>query len=172
MVILYGLSAAFDTVLLEKLKVYGFDDSSLKWIKSFLKDRTQYVQVAEKKSEIKVTNIGTPKCSRLSPILFLCLLADMELWTKDSKISNFADDTQSIIIKNNKEDALETTKVESKKIIDFFPSNNFVNIANKAAIIYNSKGKGSEISVDIGGKMLTSTYTEKLLGLHTNADLK
>ena len=172
MVILYDLSAAFDTVLLEKLKVYGFDDSSLKWIKSFLKDRTQYVQVAEKKSEIKVTNIGTPKCSRLSPILFLCLLADMELWTKDSKISNFADDTQSIIIKNSKEDALETTKVESKKIIDFFPSNNFVNIANKAAIIYNSKGKGSEISVDIGGKMLTSTYTEKLLGLHTNADLK
>ena len=78
----------------------------------------------------------------------------------------------SHIIKNNKEDALETTKVESKKIIDFFPSNNFVNIANKAAIIYNSKGKGSEISVDIGGKMLTSTYTEKLLGLHTNADLK
>ena len=172
MVILYDLSAAFDTVLLEKLKVYGFDDSSLKWIKSFLKDRTQYVQVAEKKSEIKVTNIGTPQGSRLSPILFLCLMADMELWTKDSKISNFADDTQSIIIKNSKEDALETTKVESKKIIDFFASNNFVNNANKAAIIYNSKGKGSEISVDIGGKMLTSTYTEKLLGLHTNADLK
>ena len=46
-------------------------------------------------------------------------MADMELWTKDSKISNFADDTQSIIIKDNKEDALETTKVESKKIIDF-----------------------------------------------------
>ena len=62
--------------LLEKLKVYGFDDSSLKWMKSFLKDRTQYVQVAEKKSEIKVTNIGTPQGSRLSPILFLCLMAD------------------------------------------------------------------------------------------------
>ena len=118
------------------------------------------------------TNIGTPQGSGLSPILFLCLMADMELWTKDSKLSNFADDRQSIIIRNNREDALETTKVESKKIIDFFASNNFVNNASKAALIYNSKGKRSEISVDIGGEMLSSTYTEKLLGLHINADLK
>jgi hypothetical protein len=176
MIILYDLSAAFDTVshdiLLEKLKAYGFDDSSLKWMKSYLQDRQQYVQVDGKISEIKVTNIGTPQGSRLSPILFLCLMADMDLWIKDSKISNFADDTQSIIIKNTKEEAIETTKVESKNIIDFFSSNNFVNNANKAALIYNSKGKGSEISVDIGGEKLSSTYTEKLLGLHINADLK
>ena len=89
-------------------------------MKSCLKDREQYVQVAGKKSRIKVTNIGTPQGSRLSPILFLCLMTDMELWTKDSKLSNFADDRQSIIIRNNREDALETTKVESKKISDFF----------------------------------------------------
>ena len=170
MIILYDLSAAFDTVshdiLLEKLKAYGFDDSALKWMKSYLQDRIQYVQVAEKKSEIKVTNIGTPQGSRLNQFSFYAL------WTKDSKISNFADDTQSIIIKDNKEDAIETTKVESRKMIDFFSSNNFVNNANKAALIYNSKGKGSEISVDIGGETLASTYTEKILGLHINADLK
>ena len=176
MIILYDLSAAFDTVshdiLLKKLEAYGFDESALKWMKSYLQDRMQYVQVAEKKSEIKVTNIGTPQGSRLSPILFLCLMADMDLWTKDSKISNFADDTQSIIIKDNVEDAIETTKVESRKMIDFFSSNNFVNNANKAALIYNSKGKGGEISIDVGGETLSSTYSEKLLGLHINADLK
>ena len=54
-------------------------------------------------------------------------------------------------------------------MIDFFASNNFVNNANKAALIYSSKGKGSVISVDIGGEMLSSTYTEKLLGLHIMA---
>ena len=176
MVILYDLSAAFDTVshdiLLAKLKVYGFDDKSLKWMKSYLQDRTQYVQVDEMKLKIQVTNIGTPQGSRLSPILFLCLMADMELWTEDSKLSNFADDTQSIIIKDNVEDAVETTKVESRKIIDFFSSNNFVNNVNKAALIYNSKGNEEKISVDIGGEILNSTYTEKLLGLHINADLK
>ena len=176
MIILYDLSVAFDTVshdiLLEKLKIYGFDDMALKWMKSYLQDRMQYVQVGEMKSKIRVTNVGTPQGSRLSPILFLCLMADMELWTEDSKLSNFADDTQSIIIKNNVEEAVETTKVESRKMIDFFSSNNFVNNVNKAALIYNSKGKEGKISVNIGGEILNSTYTEKLLGLHINADFK
>ena len=46
--------------------------------------------------------------------------------------------------------ASETTRVvESRKIIDFFSCINFVNNANNATLIYNSKGKGSEISVDI-----------------------
>ena len=39
-------------------------------------------------------------------------------------------------IKNTKEEAIETTKVESKNIIDFFSSNNFVNNANKAHTSY------------------------------------
>ena len=68
-------------------------------------------------------------------------MADMDLWTEDSKLSNFADDTQSIMIKNNEDDAIETTRHESRKIVDFFSCNNFVNNANKAALIYNSKGK-------------------------------
>ena len=60
----------------------------------------------------------------------------------------------------------------SRNIIDFFSSNNFVNIANKAALLYNSGGMGSDISIYIGGEVLNSTYLEKLLGLHINADFK
>ena len=52
MIILYDLSAAFDKmshdILLKKLEAYGFDESALKWMKSYLQDRMQYVQVAEK----------------------------------------------------------------------------------------------------------------------------
>jgi hypothetical protein len=44
-------------------------------------------------------------------------MADMDLWSEDSKLSNFADDTQSIIIRDNKEDALEATRNESRNII-------------------------------------------------------
>ena len=45
------------------------------------------------------------------------LMADMDLWSEDSKLSNFADDTQSIIIRDSKEDALEATRNESRNII-------------------------------------------------------
>ena len=99
-------------------------------------------------------------------------MADMELWVKNSKLTNFADDTQSFIVEETKEKVIETTKEESSGISDFFGSNHFVNNANKAALVYNSKGKGEEITIDdIGGVELQSSKSERLLGLYINSDL-
>ena len=51
-VLLYDLPAAFDTVcpkiLGEKLKLYGFDDNAMRWIKSFLSERKQSVVINDK----------------------------------------------------------------------------------------------------------------------------
>ena len=48
------LKKAFDTVdhciLLEKLEMYGFDQSSLKWFKSYFEDRRQFTSVNGYKS--------------------------------------------------------------------------------------------------------------------------
>ena len=95
----------------------------------------------------------------------------MDLWTENSKLSNFADDTQSIIISDNIEEAIEITQKEANNIVEFFESNNLVNNADKAAILYNSKGKGEQITIEnIGGEKLKSTNSEKLLGLHVNSN--
>ena len=56
-------------------------------------------------------------------------------------------------------------------MIDFFENNNFVNNSDKAAILYNSGGKSDSITVEgIGGETITSTKSEKLLGLHINSN--
>ena len=139
----------------------------MNWIKSFLKERKQMISVSGNISSDLEIDVGTPQGSRLSPLLFICLMADMDLWIENSKLSNFTDDTQSIIIHDNIEDAIEITKKEANNIIDFFGGNNLVNNPDKAALLFNSKGKGRDITVhDIGGENLTSTYSEKLLGLH------
>ena len=95
MVLLYDLSSAFDTVshemLLSKLEIYGLDTHALKWLKSYLVERRQFVTVSGEMSSSQEMNIGTPQGSRLSPLLFLCLMADMDLWTENSILSNFAD---------------------------------------------------------------------------------
>ena len=66
---------------------------------------------------------------------------------------------------------LETASSEAKCVIDFFKSNGLVNNADKAAVLYNGKGKSEIITVEnVGGENLVSTYSEKLLGLHINAD--
>ena len=56
-------------------------------------------------------------------------------------------------------------------MINFFNSNGLVNNADKAAVLYNCKGKSEAITIEnVGGENLVSTYSEKLLGLHINAD--
>ena len=79
-------------------------------------------------------------------------------------LSNFADDTQSIIVGDNLEEVINITKNEANNVIDFFGSNNLVNNANKAALLCNSKGKKKNISIDdIRGEKLSSTNEKKNL---------
>ena len=63
---------------------------------------------------------GTPQGCRMSPLLFITLMADMDLWIDNTKLSHFADDTQSLIITNNVEEVLEITTKEANNVIDFF----------------------------------------------------
>ena len=173
--LLYDLSSAFDTVchevLFKKLQSYGFDDHSISWMKSYLADRKQMVSMSGNLSTTQEIKVGVPQGSRLSPLLFICLMADLDLCVEKSMLSNFADDTQSIIVSDKKEVTLEITMREANNVLIFFANNNLVNNVDKAAVLYNSKGKGKDITVEnIGGKEIKSTYSEKLLGFHVNSD--
>ena len=168
--LMYDLSAAFDTVqvsiILEKLKIYGFCKRTMKWIESYLTGRRQAVQISSNTSGFEEMTIGTPQGSRLSPLLFTIIMADLDLWTDKSNLSNFADDTQSIIISDNKKELEEVTKKESDAVLDFFSGVNLVNNADKACLLYNSRGTGGEITMaNIGGDRVESKESEKLLGL-------
>merc|ERR1711971_1313977 len=166
LIILYDLSAAFDTlphqILIEKLRLYGFSQLAIKWMESYLSNRKQIVEISGKRSSEQEIDIGTPQGSRLSPLLFIILMADLDLWTENSTLSNFADDTQSIIVRENRKNLLETASSEANCVINFFRSN---------GLVYNGKGKSEIITVEnVGGEDLVSTHSEKLLGLHINAD--
>lgn len=46
-----------------------------------------------------------------------------------------------------------------------------MNNAYKAPVLYNSKGKGNDVTIEIiGNEKINSTNSEKLLGLHMNSD--
>ena len=170
--LVYDLSAAFDTVshqtLIDKLTIYGFDTHAISWMESYLHERTQIVNVQEKNSSSTSMPFGTPQGSRISPLLFIIIMADLDLWTEGCDLSQFADDTQSLCVSDNKESVIEMTKREASNIIDFFSANDLVNNADKACVIYNAKGKGDQMTLEnIGGEKLTSldeNQSEKLLG--------
>ena len=67
-------SKAFDTVqhhiIIQKLHKIGFPASALKWFISYLENRSQYVQVNDSKSAMKLCHFGIPQGSVLGPLLF------------------------------------------------------------------------------------------------------
>ena len=78
------------------LKIYGFDQHSMKWMESYLQGRTQLVNIQGQSSSTQEMPLGTPQGSRLSPLLFVCLMADLDLWAEESFLSQYADDTQRV----------------------------------------------------------------------------
>jgi hypothetical protein len=96
-VLIWDLSSAFDTLdvdlFLTKLALYGSDDLTTNWFRSFLTGRTQRVRIGSALSAPLPLVTGVPQGGILSPIVFTLYTADMESWLKTSKLTNFADDT-------------------------------------------------------------------------------
>ena len=74
--LLLDLSAAFDLVdhqvLIGKLRLYGLDETSLKWVTSYLHNRSQYVLVESVLSDpLPTGEVGVPQGSILGPLLYL-----------------------------------------------------------------------------------------------------
>ena len=74
-VCMLDMSAAFDVVdhdlLIQKLKLYGFDDSSLKWMRDYLSGRSQAVYIDGFLSSFLAVDVGVPQGSTLGPLFYV-----------------------------------------------------------------------------------------------------
>ena len=95
-VIYTDFSKAFDSVpherLFLKLESLGVKGDILNWIKSFLRGRTQCVNVDGAHSSWKKVISGIPQGSVIGPILFVIFINDMPDSIKHSLCKLFADD--------------------------------------------------------------------------------
>jgi len=111
------LSKAFDTVnheiLLEKLKCYGITGKTHQWLKSYLTNRKQSVQVDHGKyTEMQDITCGVPQGSILGPLLFLVYLNDLPNASQIISTVMFADDTNLFFSDRNAKEALNTMNKE------------------------------------------------------------
>jgi len=133
-VLSFDLSSAFDCIevntLCNKLHLYGFDETSINWIRSYLTDRMQYVQVGNDVSSIKLIIVGAPQGSVLLPTLFIILISDIDDWTDHAIITGFADDNCATVIEDTLEETINKLQHDAKNVLSFMASNFLV--ANEA----------------------------------------
>lgn len=96
--VLLDFSKAFDTInhrlLCAKLKFYGFQDSSLNLVTSYLSDRWQTVCYNNTYSSKLEILSGVPQGSILGPLFFIIYTADILKSIETCKVQAYADDTQ------------------------------------------------------------------------------
>ena len=95
--ILIDLQKAFDTlnheILLGKMKCIGLSESSVRWFRSYLAERTFFVSLDNTLSEPGRINCGVPQGSILGPLLFLLYINDVPQALSKCTAYLYADDT-------------------------------------------------------------------------------
>ena len=103
--IFIDLSKAVDTfnhnILLEKLKTYGIQSENVKWFRSYLSNKKQFISYGDSKTEMKIVKCGVPQGSILGPLLFLIFVSDLDNSTKFLDHVLFADDTKLFCSNND-----------------------------------------------------------------------
>lgn len=175
-------SKAFDLVnhdiLINKLKLYHFDQMSIKWFYSYLSSRTQCVKLGTYSSKFMPVTAGVPQGSILGPLLFLLYINDLPLHVNNTDIDLFADDATLHTYHNNVHSIENALNVDLCEIEDWCSRNQMVlNIEKTKCMLMGtqhrkSKLTSSKFDLCVSDKVLKNVESEKLLGVHIDHSLR
>ena len=75
------------------LRICGIESKELAFIASYLKNRTQFIDIDGHKSATKIVTHGVPQRSVLGPLLFIVFINDLPKAVAEFVVDIYADDT-------------------------------------------------------------------------------
>jgi hypothetical protein len=171
-------SKAFDTVnhdiLFDKLFHYGIRGIPLCWLKSYLKDRKQYVIYNGAVSPLQRISCGVPQGSVLGPLLFLLYINDLPHICNNAFMYMFADDSNLFMTDNNLRRIENTLNNELSLLSEWLKSNKLsLNIKKTHFMLFHPGRKKPpfNLNISIDNNPIDSVKHTKFLGVILDSHL-
>lgn len=174
--IFLDLSKAFDTInhtiLLDKLKHYGFSSLSLKLLNSYLTNRKQFVKFKSTDSNLLDIHTGVPQGSILGPLLFIIYINDLPNSCNTLKPIIYADDT-TLYTKLNVKNAEHSINLDLEKVNTWLKVNKLsLNIKKTKFMILHKQNKKFHVPhLSLNQGKLQQCESFNFLGLHISQHL-
>lgn len=168
-------SKAFDKIchpiLVQKLMNFGIHGDLLRWLESYLKNRTQAVTVKGYCSTFLPVPSGVPQGSHLGPLLFNIFINDINQIFKTSQFILYADDTKIYKEIRSVEDCLSLQ--EDLNNLSAYCQDNFLFLnSNKCKVITFSRKRNNIVfPYHINGNKLEKVSVIKDLGVLLDSKL-
>jgi len=171
LLLLIDFSKAFDVIshdiLLDKLNYYGIRGLALKWFKSYLCSRKQFVSIEDSQSTVQEIKHGVPQGSILGPLLFIIYINDMPKISTHLKFVLYADDANILITGQNVEEVVQKVNKLSPLLLNWVDNNGLaLNLKKTCYMLFTStRNRSPNIDIQLAGTNIERKTDARFLGV-------